>query len=837
MNKNIISVKTENSNCPLIDRINKIVYNNMNCYAHEEYIMRNSWKKITMSFLLLAVLLVSCGCGDSDQGALAAGNEKQNFFQQEMFSQQRFESGEGKVIISEVMSKNKTNLQDASGEFPDWIEIENISDEDLNLSGWSLSDGKNKEGWPFPDFTLYARSRAIIFASNKAKGGEGELHASFAVSEGETVCLRDKNGEIVSAAEIGNDKADRSYIPGKDGTFVETKYPTPGLENTREAFVALQRQKAVRGPVIVNEVCVDGSPDWVEIKNISAEDADLSQYYLSENEDELKMYQFPQVILHPGEMIVIDCTSDTKNYQGFRYLAPFSISSDNDRLYISDDGGNIIDCLALMDIPTGCSYGRMDGENGGFYFAEKSPGHSNEGGKRYILHEPVPAQKDGIFENVSAVPVELSGEGEIYYTTDGSRPTAGSTRYTGPFSVEKSCTVRAICIGADGMDSHPITLNYIINQGHKLPVACLSTDSLLDFNTMYMNKIKDYEIPGNISYYDENGNSFSINCGIKMNGFSTLEWAKKNMSLRFRGQYGQDTLNYDLFGGGVTEFSNLLLRGGGDQLNTIVRSEACSNLCMQFTDKVPSQRSRYCALYINGYYYGIYSLMEKANEAHYATWAGVSRGSVTVNDATVEAYDEMYLDVIGYILTEDMSVPENYKYVCEHLDIDSFIDWCVFEGWTGNDDLASGNLRYAMSPENGGKWMCMLFDLDAAFGNSANCMMTVTNFWNQVTLMNAELFKNAEYKDKFLSRLAEALSTTLTEENFLAEVDRLCSEIDSEVERDSTVSGMSYSSWRGHVDMLKNNVNNGWNRTCIENICEILELTPEERTHYFGELN
>lgn len=51
------------------------------------------------------------------------------------------------------------------------------------------------------------------------------------------------------------------------------------------------------------------------------------------------------------------------------------------------------------------------------------------------------------------------------------------------------------------------------------------------------------------------------------------------MSLRFRGSYGQETLQYDIFGGGATEFTNLLLRAGQDQEQAIIRNELSQSLC------------------------------------------------------------------------------------------------------------------------------------------------------------------------------------------------------------------------------------------------------------------
>ena len=56
--------------------------------------------------------------------------------------------------------------------------------------------------------------------------------------------------------------------------------------------------------------------------------------------------------------------------------------------------------------------------------------------------------------NETALPMvtmrTLYGGKDIYYTLDGSEPTKGSTLYTGPFPLERSATIKAICYNKYG---------------------------------------------------------------------------------------------------------------------------------------------------------------------------------------------------------------------------------------------------------------------------------------------------------------------------------------------------------------------------------------------------
>lgn len=56
----------------------------------------------------------------------------------------------------------------------------------------------------------------------------------------------------------------------------------------------------------------------------------------------------------------------------------------------------------------------------------------------------------------------LSGNGKIYYTTDGSEPTTESTLYTGPITLNKSVTLKARCYEDGCIAGEVVTLSYTV---------------------------------------------------------------------------------------------------------------------------------------------------------------------------------------------------------------------------------------------------------------------------------------------------------------------------------------------------------------------------------------
>lgn len=101
---------------------------------------------------------------------------------------------------------------------------------------------------------------------------------------------------------------------------------------------------------------------------------------------------------------------------------------------------------------------------------------------------PVSAPKfsvnSGTFSVAQTVELTCDTEGAtIYYTSDGSEPTAKSTRYTGAITISESTTLKAIAIDADGNSSTVITATYSI-----VPVDNFSkqgTKISLDYNSSH----------------------------------------------------------------------------------------------------------------------------------------------------------------------------------------------------------------------------------------------------------------------------------------------------------------------------------------------------------------
>ncbi len=127
------------------------------------------------------------------------------------------------VVINEFMASNETALMDETGDYDDWIELYNPSDNTVTLDGYYLTDKTdNLTKWAFPaGTTIPAHSYLIVWADED--GGDGPLHANFKLSaSGETLVLLNPNQEVVDEVTFGTQVTDQSFarVPNGTGDFV-----------------------------------------------------------------------------------------------------------------------------------------------------------------------------------------------------------------------------------------------------------------------------------------------------------------------------------------------------------------------------------------------------------------------------------------------------------------------------------------------------------------------------------------------------------------------------------------------------------------------------------------
>ena len=788
-------------------------------------------KRYALIFYALTIffLLAACGESTSTQTPTSSPSETVTGGDEEQTA--------STLEITEIMPSNKATIMDSFGNFSDWIEIQNTGSIPAVLSDFYITDDiENMQKAKLPEITLDPGEYAILFASDTECVNGDEIHLPFKLSkEGETVFITRNDGILVSTLSYENMQSDMSVC--NDGKV--TQFATPMFSNDDAGYAAFRAGEYANG-LIISEVMTANSEylitsggetyDWVELYNNSSQTVKKGEYALSDDSENPTKFVIDAEI-PPNGYYTVYCSDDRDAKVP---VSGFSLGS-NDALYLSKDG-SICDFVALSRIPYPCSYARSDDGTGFAFSSTPTPNAGNGKGILMIARTPEVSVPQGVYDHKPLPEVELSGEGKVFYTLDGSCPTEASAQYTEPISVTKTTVIRAISVCEGKLNSSALTASYIVNEGHTLPVLSLAAnpEDLFDPETgIYVkgnhdNYYMDWEKAAHISLLCEGGSVFSEDCGLCMFGSGSRETCeKKSLRVNFKSKYGVSKLDCDVFSDGITDYKSLVLRAGEDAPFSVFRSEVFTTLAKD--TNLLTQNNKFCILYVNGEYFGIFCLCERFSEDYYAEHFNVDAAGVTVEDAPVSVSSHMG-KLIEYSLSHDMREDEHYKYVEKRLDLDCLTDWFVFQAYTHNRD-AAGNLRY-IHDESSDRIKLAFYDLDWAFYHREN-RFKIINDDEQYGIILRELLKNDGFRARFISRTGKVLNTVLTDDAVLRQINTFYDLIKPEIQRERkrwTHDGAAtVESWEDSVQRMRDYVtSSSIKEEMIESLRAEINLTEAE---------
>ena len=278
------------------------------------------------------------------------------------------------LVISEVMSSNATAVTDENGKYADWIEIWNSTDHIINLEHLGLSDRADRISFLFPNISLEADGRVVVFCDNTNQIDVNRpLHAKFKLSsDGETVYLYDPNAYLIDSCKYPIMTSDESYALTVNGFEVVSWY-SPGFENTEEGNRMYRESISVSdGSIVINEIMADPVTglrddddelcDWVELYNTTNREISLSGLGLSDNESKPLKWRFPDNASIPanGYYIVLCTGKDRMDRVKSAPHTNFRINAEKETVILSDSQGHVLDRVMIDNLPLDCSWGRND---------------------------------------------------------------------------------------------------------------------------------------------------------------------------------------------------------------------------------------------------------------------------------------------------------------------------------------------------------------------------------------------------------------------------------------------------------------------------------------------
>ena len=754
---------------------------------------------------------VSIGYPNTDEGELA-------------FAESRIDY-ENPLVISEILLSG--GEVPYGGVYVDVVELYNNGWETINTKGYYLSDGEDPYKFPLPEAILAPGDCLVVICDGKGEG----WNANFGLAQGEVlrlVCPDHRYGVSAMVLEA-EDGYSMMWQDDEEGGAFREGAVTLGYPNTEEGRTAYL-QALLADTLQISEVISSNTEslpgsygttcDWVELYNPTDAPISLEGWYLTDDSDELTKGKLPAETVQPGEYYVIFLSKDTENLRKGFPVVPFGLSSSGDSLCLVYEGA-VKDWAFVPALGTNVSYGRPDGESEFSVLASVTPNASN-GMAAQKAETPSAVTAQGVYNDIETLSVVLEGEGKIYYTTDCTAPTAESTLYTGPITLSKTTVIRAFSVAEGKTDSDVLDVTYIINENHSLPVASLVTepDNLWDYyEGIYVegpgasskfpytgaNFWKKWEKEATVSLYEMDGTGFTSPCGIRIFGAYSRALPMKSFSCFFRGTYGANQLNYQLFGEeGLDVYEAFIFRNAGQDFDGARMRDPLLSELASTAMYMPCQKNRPVILYLNGEFWGIYYIREKINENFIAGNYNVAPEDVVL-DVSHGSTTE-YKEFLSYVKKHKLSDPEAYAYVESQMDIDQYIDYIIMQIYIGN--LDNGNIRFFKAGD--GKWTWLMYDVDQStfyvkndtVAEHLNPKGTGTNDWFSTELING-LLKNQGFKDKFLSRFAWQIENVWNYERVNAAIDRYYEAILPDKERDCKKWDLSYSTWKWAVGYLR----------------------------------
>lgn len=339
------------------------------------------------------------------------------------------------------------------------------------------------------------------------------------------------------------------------------------------------------GTITINEVCSKNTAypapngsfyDWIELYNGSAAAVDLSGWGITDKASKPYRFTFPAgTSIGAGEHLLLFCDSDAAAADPS--IAPFGLSGSGETLTLTDAAGNTADTLTFGSITADTAYGQYPDGSGEFFTLACTPGAANkspEGSNAVAV--PTFSADSGFYDKSFSLTIQAPAGTTVYYTTDGSDPTAEAEKYTAPISiadmsstpnrlstrtdisasgadapsgnVDKAAVIRAVAIDGEGRVSDIVTKTYFLgktNSGYypQMKVVSLVTDpdNLFDYETGIYCLGKVYD--------EENGGAAADPWG-GWGGFGgKMPW-EMDANYTQKGKAWERVANFTLFDGG-----------------------------------------------------------------------------------------------------------------------------------------------------------------------------------------------------------------------------------------------------------------------------------------------
>jgi len=422
---------------------------------------------------------------------------------------------------------------------------------------------------------------------------------------------------------------------------------------------------------------------------------------------------------------------------------------------------------------------------------------------------------------------------------------------------DKVNVLRAVAKLADGSFSPIITKTYVVMNKEKLdfyselPLVSLVTDPSnlydkdkgiyvcgqqyvdwknspegkgfksewdMDNVANFFSRGKEWERPASFALLSDGKEQFIQDIGIRIKGASTRNSQTKSFNVNARSKYGKSKIKYTLFEDNksaidnevIDKYDSFGIRSNGwiDKLRDAIVQQGLKDY-----PTVATFENKKCTLFLDGEFWGMYDLVEKASDYYIQTKYGIPRDDVAIvkNDELEAGSDadlEELQDLVEFCKTADLRVKADYEKVASKVDLESLIFDYAASFYIGIWDWPDRNYLFYRNngepiegnPYSDGKWRMGMFDFDYSIGLTyasyggvkGYAYDSFKSFFSKRSKFPAPIFDALMYTKEFRDEFAKVV---LTMGKTVFEADKMRAVVEKQKE---LVKYMIATDWRWH---------------------------------------
>ncbi len=596
--------------------------------------------------------------------------------------------------------------------------------------------------------------------------------------------------------------------------------------------------------------------DWVELHNSGATAVNIGGWNLSDNPANSTKYSFPSgTSIAASGFLRIWCSGNGSPADAAGHIhTNFKLTQCNGDWIVLSNGSSIVDSLQLRRTQATHSMGRKpDGAAAWNVFTSPTPNTANSA-TGYLAYAPTPIMDvpPGFYSGTKLISLSATPSNSltIYYTTDGSEPSTGSTIYvTTPISTSTTTVIRAYAVSSDVtiLPSFMETNSYFINEtidSHYSVVSISGGAPLDQLLGGTQNNPKTH-----LEYFENNSFKTEGYGSADKHGKDSWAYDQRGIDVETFDEYGYNNAYKHQFftdpkmgTSPRNEFQHVMLKAAASdnysssnntgKPSCHMRDAFVQSYSFQHGLEMDGRRNKHTIVFKNGAYWGLYELRE-AFEGDYtdyyykqpsdsidnlAYW-----GSLDIRNGS----DTGWVNLYNFIMANSMTNVANYAYVESKLNFKSLVDYMIYNSYVVNSDFINWNSAWWRGRATQGdkkKWRYWMWDMDNVYDLGENYSGLPTTDMTSDPCAYTNVFQNAgpnqghpdileklltnpDFKAFYINRYADLINTAFKCTNILAHFNYFKTILTPEMPRQIAKWGGTLTEWNDNMDTLEFKIN------------------------------